>query len=381
MDQRIGIIGGGQLGKMLIESAQPWNVCFNILESKSDCPAGRYAEEFVQGSLKDGDAIRKLSELSDLLTYEIEHIDVQTLIMLEAEGVEVIPSPKILQVIQDKGLQKMFYLEHSLPTAPFRLVSNSSELNDALAEIPGETIVIKTRTEGYDGKGVMILGKEEAGQLEVPDSGLLVEYFVESAVEISVIVARGRDGEIKSYPPCEMHFDPEANLVDFLFAPSNLPETVQEEARSIATRAIEAFGGAGLFAVEMILTREGDIWINEIAPRPHNSGHHTIEACYTSQYEQLVRILLGMPLGSTELITAAAMKNVLGPMDFSGEYTIDPIGDVFKEEGVYLHMYNKKETKPKRKMGHITALGSTPENAIAKINRIDTDSLFKPKQG
>lgn len=380
MEKSIGIIGGGQLGKMLVESAQPWNVRFNILEGSTDCPAGKYADIFIKGSLKDGNSIRKLAEVSDVLTYEIEHIDVQTLIELEASGKEVIPSPKILEVIQDKGLQKEFYRKHHLPTAPFQLVKDSAELKEALDQIPGNTIVLKTRTEGYDGKGVMILRKDEAALTQVPKEGLLVEFFVESAIEISVIVARGIDGEIKSYPPCEMHFDPEANLVDFLFAPSNLADEVQNEARTIATAAIEAFGGAGLFAVEMILTKDGNIWINEIAPRPHNSGHHTIEACFTSQYEQLIRILQGLPLGSTKLITAGAMKNILGTSRFSGEYTVESLDSVFGEEGIYLHMYNKKETKPKRKMGHITALGTTAEIAISKIKKINTDQLFKQKK-
>lgn len=365
-DKVIGVIGGGQLGKMLIESASPWNVSFAVLDQPGS-PALPLADKVVYGKLTDGKAIRELASLADILTYEIEHIDVDTLSALEKEGVEVIPSPSILTLIKDKGLQKEFYAAHGLPTARFQLIGEDDPLEHILDSWEDDIVVLKSRKEGYDGKGVSIIEKEKLLNGHRPFPGpWVLEQHIHNATELSVLVARDRQKNMLTYPVVEMVFDPEANLVDTLIAPANISLSLEEKAREIAVKAIEALDGIGIFAVEMFLSVTGDIYINEIAPRPHNSGHHTIEACYTSQYEQLVRIILGLPMGSTGLVRPAVMINLLGPEGVGGDYQVAGLDKVLQMSGVYLHLYNKATTRYKRKMGHCTILGDTQEDAMQK---------------
>lgn len=368
----IGIIGGGQLGRMMIEESLRLNNPFNILDA-ADCPCGPLAEKHIVGKLTDGAAIRELAKISDVLTYEIEHIDVTTLLQLEEEGMEIIPSPRILQVIQDKGTQKQFFASHSIPTSEFMMAETPGQWLEAIEKLGGEKLVAKTRKDGYDGKGVTIFNTSEVKNdiSKIPfEQPSIIEAFVPCEKEISVMVARDVYGNIKTWPVVEMVFDPVANLVTFLDCPATISQAAAEQAREIALNTIEKLNGTGVFAVEMFLTETGDILVNEIAPRPHNSGHHTIEACYTSQFEQLVRILLGLPVGSTELVMPAVMINLLGATDFSGSYKLQGLEEISAMEGVYVHLYGKSESKPMRKMGHITVLGTTLQEARAKAQEV-----------
>ncbi len=368
----IGIIGGGQLGRMMIEESLRLNNDFNILDA-ADCSCAALAKNHVVGKLTDAEAIKKLADISDVLTFEIEHINVDVLIELEEGGKEIIPSPKVLKVIQDKGIQKEFFVTHNIPTAPFVLVNTTEDWLSAINKFGGEKLVAKTRKDGYDGKGVTIFKTADvlADVKSIPfNSPSLIEAFIPCQKEISVMVARDTQGNIKTWPVVEMEFDPIANLVTFLDCPASLSPEKEQEAREIALNTIEKLNGVGVYAVEMFLTQDNQILVNEVAPRPHNSGHHTIEACYTSQFEQLVRILMGLPLGSTELIQPGVMMNLLGADDFSGTYRLQGLEEVSAMEGVYVHLYGKKESKPMRKMGHVTVTASTIQQAKNKAKQV-----------
>ncbi len=368
----IGIIGGGQLGRMMIEESLRLNNDFNILDA-ADCSCAALAKNHIVGKLTDAEAIKKLADISDVLTFEIEHINVDVLIELEEGGKEIIPSPKVLKVIQDKGIQKEFFVTHNIPTAPFVLVNTTEDWLSAINKFGGEKLVAKTRKDGYDGKGVTIFKTADvlADVKNIPfNSPSLIEAFIPCQKEISVMVARDTQGNIKTWPVVEMEFDPIANLVTFLDCPASLSPEKEQEVREIALNTIEKLNGVGVYAVEMFLTQDNQILVNEVAPRPHNSGHHTIEACYTSQFEQLVRILMGLPLGSTELIQPGVMMNLLGADDFSGTYRLQGLEEVSAMEGVYVHLYGKKESKPMRKMGHVTVTASTIQQAKNKAKQV-----------
>ena len=381
LKQKIGILGGGQLGRMLIEEALRLNVNVNILENSKDCPCYHLAHEFIEGSLTDEAKIMELAAMSDVLTFEIEHVNTAALIKLEDEGKTIIPSPRMLQIIQDKGLQKQYYTEHHVPTAPYFLVNNKSEWNEAITKLETEKIVAKTRKDGYDGRGVTILNSQAilADNSLIPyDVPCLLEAFIPCEKEISIIVAQDIFGTTVAYEAVEMEFEPEANLVTYLFSPADISKQMAEKAKFVAIQTINQFKSPGVFAVEMFITLNGDILVNEIAPRPHNSGHHTIEASYTSQYEQLTRIVLGLPVGCVGLIKPAAMINLLGDKSFSGAYAIKNLDQLHHIEGVYLHLYDKKESKPMRKMGHITVLANSIEEVKAKATKVMNLVGFEP---
>ncbi|MBU3662095.1 MAG: 5-(carboxyamino)imidazole ribonucleotide synthase [Bacteroidetes bacterium] len=379
LKKRIGVLGGGQLGRMMIEETLRLNLSYNILEADSNCPCAPLASNFIEGSLMDAEKINQLAAISDVLTWEIEHVNTEALIALEEAGKEIIPSPKILQLIQDKGLQKQFYLDHQIPTGAFFLVNNPNEWAAAIEKLPGNKFVAKTRKGGYDGKGVAILNKHDIlkGNEPIPFEGpCVLEAFVPCEKELAVIVARDKQGNIVSYPSIEMEFDSKANLVTLLLSPARVGSIIEEEAEQIARKVVKALNGPGLFAVEMFLDQEGKIWVNEVAPRAHNSGHHTIEACYTSQFEQLARIVIGLPLGSTELVQPAAMINLLGAPDFSGSYKLDKLEEVSKLPGVFIHLYAKAESKPMRKMGHVCIMAPTLTEVIEKANYVREHLVF-----
>ena len=381
LKQKIGIIGGGQLGRMLIEEALRLNVKVNILEASNDCPCYHLAHNFICGSLMDENKIIELAEISDVLTFEIEHVNTNALIKLEEEGKTIIPSPKVLQIIQDKGLQKNFYKDNNIPTAPYFLVNNISEWNEAIISLDTEKFVAKTSKDGYDGKGVSILKSKEIlenNELIPFNVPCVLEAFIPCEKEISIIVAKDIFGKTVAYEPVEMEFDATANLVTYLISPAEISKQIAEKAKIIAVQTINKFKSPGIFAVEMFLTEEGEVLVNEIAPRPHNSGHHTIEASYTSQYEQLTRILLGLPVGCTTLIKPAAMLNLLGDANFTGPYVIKNLNQIHLIEGVYLHLYDKKDSKPFRKMGHITVLANSVEEVKAKAQKISNLIGFEP---
>ena len=380
---KIGIIGGGQLGRMMIEESLRLNVEFTVLENTNDCPCYGLANQFIEGSLYDETKIKTLSEATDVMTFEIEHINTEALLALEKEGKTIIPSPKVLQIIQDKGLQKQFYIDNNIPTSPFILVNDANEWPEAVAQLGTAKFVAKTRKDGYDGKGVAILNSSAFlnGEIAVPfQTPCILEAFIPCEKEIAIIVAKDAYNNIVAYDPIEMEFDPIANLVTFLFAPAQLTEAVANKAKKMAMELVSCLNSPGLFAVEMFVSANNEILVNEIAPRPHNSGHHTIEACYTSQYEQLVRILLGLPVGSPGILKPAAMINLLGPSHFSGKYALDNWSEISAIEGVYIHLYGKKESKPIRKMGHITLLANTVDELKAKADKVMSLIGFSPAE-
>jgi 5-(carboxyamino)imidazole ribonucleotide synthase len=368
---RIGIIGGGQLGMMLLEAAKSQypQAHFTILEQQEDCPARPFADAFIQGKLTDDEALRALASVSDVLTWEIEHIGVDTLIDLAASGVNIIPRPNVLKIIQDKGLQKQYYASKGIPTAPFLLKSADEPWE--LDVFPGDKVVIKSRTGGYDGKGVVICSKESLlNDFNPFEGGVLVEAFVPDVKEIAVIVAVAQDGSRASFPTIDMYFNPESNLVEFLYSPSLEPDSILIKAKEIAEKLVASFDSPGLFAVEMFVTESGEVWVNEVAPRPHNSGHHSIEGFETSQFEQLNRILVGDTLGSNELKHACAMINIVGPDGFSGAYQLADT-HYWKSQGdVFIHMYGKTETRPNRKLGHVTVIAQDIENLLARAKEV-----------
>lgn len=368
---RVGIIGGGQLGMMTIEAKYPsLPVEFTVLEQSQDCPAAPIANHFIQGSLQDDTDIRNLANQTDVVTWEIEHINVDTLVQLEKEGKTIIPKPAVLQIIQDKGLQKQFFAQHNIPTAPFALCNTADITQELLSQFPGDTVVVKTRKGGYDGKGVAILSKSEALNNNPFQGDILIESFVPNALEIAVIVAIAQDGDFAVYPAIEMYFNPQSNLVEFLFSPARISRELEEKIQTIGRQCVQKLNSPGLFAVELFLTENQEIWVNEIAPRPHNSGHHTIEGSHCSQFEQFLRILAGAPLGDPSLIQPSAMINIVGPAHVSGNYQLANESALTQDGDVFIHMYRKSETRPNRKLGHATVVAPSLEALLDRAEAI-----------
>ncbi|MBA3647488.1 MAG: 5-(carboxyamino)imidazole ribonucleotide synthase [Chitinophagales bacterium] len=368
----IGIIGGGQLGRMFIEEALRYNIECIIVDADKDCPASGIASHQIVGSISEEAPILRLGEKADILTYEIEHIYNQPLLELEKQGKKLIPSPRVLQIIQDKGLQKDFYSHHKIPTAPYVLVNKPDEWKLAVEKYKWKKFVAKSRKEGYDGRGVQFMSSNDLkSDKNIPfREPSILEALIDCRKEISIIVCRDQKGNIKMFPPVEMEFDPKANLVTMLICPAQISASLLKKAEGIAVKVVKAMNGTGIFAVEMFLSKINRWYVNEVAPRPHNSGHHTIEACYTSQFEQLLRILLDLPLGSTELIRPAVMINILGSKEFTGSYYLHGCNEALKIPGVYIHLYGKKESRPMRKLGHITILGKNIREAKRKANQV-----------
>ncbi|WP_207533206.1 5-(carboxyamino)imidazole ribonucleotide synthase [Desertivirga arenae] len=361
-DLRVGVLGGGQLGRMLIQQAINYNVNIRVLDPDPEAPCKKMCEKFVQGSLTDFDTVYNFGKQCDLITIEIEKVNVDALQKLEDEGVIVYPQPRILRLIQDKGLQKEFFKQNNIPTAPFQLVSNKEALKNATLNFP---YIQKLRKDGYDGKGVFKV-RSEADFENAFEAPSLIEEWVDFEKEVSVIVARNEKGDIKTFPLVEMEFNPEANLVEFLISPSTLPIEIQKQAEQLAIQIAETFKICGLLAVEMFLTKDGQLLVNELAPRPHNSGHQTIEGNRVSQFEQHMRAVFNLPLGDTSPIGNAVMINLLGEKGYEGLADYEGMGEILKHEGVYVHLYGKKFTKPFRKMGHVTVVAEDREQAISK---------------
>lgn len=348
---------------MLIQSGIDWNINFSILDPDPSAPCKSMAE-FTTGKLTDYQTVIDFGKSCDLITIEIENVSVSALKELERQGKKVFPQPDVIELIQDKRKQKQFYLEHKIPTADFILTENKQEVILQKSFLPA---VNKLGREGYDGRGVQILRTEKDLEkaFEAPS---LLEKLIDFEKEISVIVARNESGDIKTFPAVEMAFHPEANLVEYLFSPAAISEEVRMEADTIAKKIISELKMVGLLAVEMFVTRDQKVLVNEIAPRPHNSGHQTIEANVTSQYQQHLRAILNLPLGDTAMIHPSAMVNVLGEDGFSGLAKYNGLEQVLDQPGVYVHLYGKKLTKPFRKMGHVTVVDSDVERLKMKAN-------------
>lgn len=368
--KQLGILGGGQLGKMLSLAAGPWHYPIHLLDESADFPAGPYCMHFSEGSFKDYETVLAFGRQMDVVSIEIEHVNTEALEQLEKEGITVHPHPKALKIIKDKGLQKQFYTQHQIPTSSYQLFASEEELREALQS--GKLsfpFVQKSRTAGYDGKGVALLKKESDLSKLLPGP-CLVEELVAIEKELSVIAARNEKGDIATFPLVEMEFNEEANLVEFLLCPARVAKGVAQEADQLARKVIQAFDLCGLLAVELFWTKTGEILVNEVAPRPHNSGHHTIESCLTSQFQQHLRAVLNLPLGSTRTTSPAVMLNVLGEPGHTGPAQYQGFEDCLAIEGVYIHLYGKAITKPFRKMGHITVLGETTAEAISKAMKV-----------
>ncbi len=363
----IGILGGGQLGKMTALAAQNWDVPLRFLDHSKDFPAGKVCPYFQEGDFRDFDDVYHFGKDCDIITIEIESVNTAALHRLEQEGKSVHPSPSVLEIIQDKGLQKQFYHENGLPSSSFILAEGKADIlqkvNSGELTIP---FVQKARKGGYDGKGVAVIKSESDLEEKLMDTSSVIETLVDIDKELGVICVRNEKGETAVYPTVEMVFSEEANLVEYLMSPARINEQQEKQAQALAIRTIEAFGACGLLAVEMFLTKQGELLINEVAPRPHNSGHHTIDACMTSQYAQLIRALYNMPLGSTRMTSPAIMLNILGEPAHTGDATYTGYEECITLEGVKIHIYGKAVTKPYRKMGHVTVMDSDRERLLEK---------------
>jgi 5-(carboxyamino)imidazole ribonucleotide synthase len=370
----IALLGGGQLGRMFIENALRYPLLVNAIDPDPNAPCATLAHRFQVGRFDDMAAILEHASDADVVGIEIEHVSVEALDQLKAQGKRVIPDPGVLRIIQDKGLQKQFYLDHDIPTAPFVLLDQGAQAKDHASLLPG---FLKSRTGGYDGKGVMSIGIDT----EIPEafSGpCVLEKRADVDVELAVIVVRDDRGHQVSYDPVEMVFDPRYNLVDHLRAPARCADAILVKARELALRVAEAFNEPGLYAVEMFLTRSGDLLVNETAPRAHNSGHHTIEACHSSQFDQLLRVYMDWPLGDTTLRDHAAMINLVGE---GGTGLPQLIGnhEVLDLPAAFPHLYGKVETRTGRKMGHVTVLAKDHVGLDTAITRVKEHCRVVPR--
>lgn len=351
-DFKIGVLGGGQLGRMLIQEAIDLDIHLHMMDPDPNAPCSLIAHSFTCGSITDYESVIEFGMDKHLVTVEIENVNIEALETLEEKGVKIFPQPRVLRTIKDKGIQKQFYTDFGIPTAPFKLYENANDIKDADINYP---VIQKMRTGGYDGKGVQLL-KQPEDSFDAPN---LCESLIDFDKELSIIVARNENGDVQCFPSVECEFNPEANLVEYLFSPANISQEITSKANSIAKDLIQKLDMIGLLAVEFFLCKNGDLLVNEIAPRPHNSGHHTIECCNTSQYAQHLRSILNLPLGDTRLLNPGAMINILGEKGFTGPAIYEGLEKILKLPGVHPHIYGKTDTKPFRKMGHVTITGDT----------------------
>ena len=360
---KLGILGGGQLGKMLLNDTRKFDIYTCVLDASNDAPCKIACNEFHLGDLMDYDAVYKFGKQVDLLTIEIENVNVDAIEALEKEGKKVYPSSKTLRTIQNKATQKLFYIDNNLPTAPFSRFAYLSEIEDAInnggLKFP---FVWKAAQFGYDGNGVKVV-RQLSDLEDLPNGECIAETLVPFKNELAVIVVRNASGKIKNFPVVEMEFHPEANQVEYVICPARIPDAVAKKAIAVALNVSKALNHVGLLAVEMFQTEDEGILINEVAPRPHNSGHQTIEASYTSQFEQHLRAILDLPLGRTDSKVGGVMVNLVGAEGFSGNVVYENIESIMNLEGVTPHIYGKKQTRPFRKMGHVTIVNENLNEA------------------
>ncbi len=362
-DFKLGILGGGQLGKMMLADTRKFDIQTYVLDPSDEAPCKIGSNKFFKGDLMDFDTVYNFGKQVDVLTFEIELVNIEALEKLETEGVKVYPSPKTLKQIQNKGAQKDFYVANNIPTADYKRFENLTLLKEAVAnnEI-AMPFVWKSTEGGYDGNGVKIIRTPDSFE-GVPNVQCIAETMIPFKNELAVIVARNPSGEIKTYPVVEMEFHPEANQVEYVICPARIDDTVANNARAIALRVSENFNHVGLLAVEMFQTEDDRILVNEVAPRPHNSGHYSIEASYTSQFEQHIRAILNLPLGNTDSKAAGIMVNLVGAEGYSGNVIYENIEKILGKDGVTPHIYGKKQTRPFRKMGHVTIVNEDIDEA------------------
>ena len=363
---KAGILGGGQLGRMLLQAAANYPVETFVLENDADCPAAHLCHHFTGGSIRDFEAVYRFGCQVDVLTVEIENVNIEALERLEQEGRRVIPKPSVLRTIRNKILQKEYYRTHSIPTADFFITNNRSELSQHRRFLPA---VHKIGEGGYDGRGVRVLATE-ADLDSGFDAPAVLEKKIEVQKELAVMIAVNDTGNTAIYPPVEMHFDPALNLLDYQLSPARINAEAAEKARTVALEVVKHFTSPGIFAVELFITADGGVYVNETAPRVHNSGHHTIEAHFSSQFDMAWRILLGLPLGNSEAVLPSAMVNIVGADGSKGPVSYRGLNEVLKMKNAFVHLYGKKETRPGRKMGHVTLLGTNLEELAAQAEKI-----------
>ena len=361
--QKIGILGGGQLGKMLLNTTTKWDIHTKVMDPSMEAPSRISCNEFVKGDLMDYQDVFKFGKSVDILTIEIENVNTQALSDLEKEGIKVYPQPKIIKTIQNKCSQKKFYKKNKIPTAQFKLFDSKEKLKDEVARgLVSFPFVWKSESMGYDGFGVKIVRSNQDLE-EVNQGPCLAEELVNIDKELGIIVCRSPLGETKFYPCVEMEFHPQANQVEYVLSPARISKNISKRAEKIALKVSKSFNHVGLLAVELFLTLDGEILVNEVAPRPHNSGHYTIEAAYTSQFEQHIRAILDLPLGETSNKVSGVMVNLVGKKGYSGLVNFKNIEHILAIEGVNPHIYGKKKTRPYRKMGHITVINKDLKTA------------------
>lgn len=362
-DFKLGILGGGQLGKMLLAETRKFDIQTYILDPSDEAPSQFGATKFFRGSLMDFDTVYQFGKMVNLLTIEIENVNLDALDKLEEEGLPVYPSPKTLRLIQNKGRQKDFYVQNNIPTSPHQRFVDLNDLRKSLEKDELEfPFVWKSAQFGYDGNGVKIV-RSAIDLMKLPDVECIAEEMVPFKNELAVIVVRSVSREVKTYPVVEMEFHPEANQVEYVICPARIDEKVAKKATEIALKVSEAFNHVGLLAVEMFQTEDDEILVNEVAPRPHNSGHYSIEASYTSQFENHLRAILDLPLGNTASKVAGIMVNLVGEEGFSGQVVYENISNIMAINGVTPHIYGKRETRPFRKMGHVTIVNENMDEA------------------
>ncbi|HFK5596424.1 TPA: 5-(carboxyamino)imidazole ribonucleotide synthase [Elizabethkingia anophelis] len=359
---KIGILGGGQLGRMLIQSALKYDDEFYTLDPAADAPCHNISY-FTQGNFNDYQTVLDFGKDKDVVTIEIEHVNADALETLESQGVKVVPNSRIIKIIQQKILQKEFYKENNIPSPDFQTVQNKSEINFPLP------FVQKMNTGGYDGKGVQVIRTEEDLQ-RLWDAPSVLESLVDIDKELAVIVARNENGETKTFPVTEMVADPKLNLLDFNICPTTLTEDIQYQISAITDKFLAAINSPGLFAIELFLDKDGKVWVNETAPRLHNSGHQSQEGNTNSQFEQMYRVVKNLPLADTDAVTFSGMLNLVGAEGFSGKVVYAGLDEVLKLPKTYIHLYGKTETKPGRKMGHINVLADSREELMEKLVKI-----------
>jgi 5-(carboxyamino)imidazole ribonucleotide synthase len=364
--KKTGILGGGQLGKMLLQAAANYPVETHVLENDPAAPAAHLCHYFTKGDITDFEAVYQFGKDLDIITIEIENVNIEALEKLESEGKTVIPKPAVLKTIKNKVLQKEFYSDHQIPTAAFVTTTGKSEIAGYLHLLPA---VHKLAESGYDGKGVQVI--EKAADIDKGfEAPAVLEKKINIHKEIAQMIAIGMNGEIRLYPPVEMVFDQYLNLLDYQICPADLEKRILWKIEAIALTTAKKFNSAGLFAVEMLIDKEGEVFVNETAPRVHNSGHHTIESVYCNQFDMLWRILLNYPLGNTGLILPSLMVNLVGSNGSSGTPVYEGLEEVLKIENAFVHLYGKMQTKPGRKMGHVTVLSNERQELIHQANRI-----------
>jgi 5-(carboxyamino)imidazole ribonucleotide synthase len=364
--QKIGILGGGQLGRMLLQAAANYPVETFVMENDDECPAAHLCHHFTKGNIKDFDSVYNFGKNLNAVTIEIENVNVEALEKLEEEGVKVYPKPSVLRIIKNKVLQKKYYHGHSIPTAEFVLTNSLADIEGNIGFLPA---VHKLGEGGYDGRGVQILrNKEDLGKaFNAPG---VLERLIPIDKEIAQMVAINEKGETALYPPVEMLFDPDLNQLDYQLCPAELSTQTLYKVEAIALAVVRNLKSPGIFAVEMFVDKKGDVFVNETAPRVHNSGHHTIEAHYCSQFDMLWRLMLNYPLGNTDAILPSIMVNIIGAEGCSGDVKYDGLEEVMNIDNAFVHIYGKKQTKPGRKMGHVTIVSKEKQDLLHKSNKV-----------